>query len=398
MIFWIAVAVLAAAVTYAVTRPLGRARDVGTTGQAGLAVYKDQLSEIDSDRARGILSDTEAEAARTEIARRVLRQVDDDKKVAVATKALPERSTLPVFYAAWAAIPALSLALYLSYGAPGKPGQPLSERLAAKVDTAQTNDLVAKVEARLREHPDDGKGWDVIAPVYMAQGSFAEAADAYASAMKYLGESAKRLEGFSVARIRASNGLVPEDAKKSLNRALELEPKKMEPRIWLGLAKEQEGDIKGAVADYQALLNAGAPEAPWRKAVEDRLSALQAKPADEVQAKPAAEGQSNSVAEPGKSEPGKVDAPAAPDAAAVAGMAPEAREQMINKMVEGLAARLKTNGNDLTGWLKLVRAYSVLGRNNDAANALSNARKQFASDAKSLAELNDLAKSLGLGS
>ena len=377
MIFWIAVAVLAAAVTYAVTRPLGRARDVGTTGQAGLAVYKDQLSEIDSDRARGILSDTEAEAARTEIARRVLRQVDDDKKVAVATKALPERSTLPVFYAAWAAIPALSLALYLSYGAPGKPGQPLNERLAAKVDDAQTNDLVAKVEARLREHPEDGKGWDVIAPIYMAQGNFEDAANAYATAMKYLGESAKRLEGFSVARIRASNDLVPEDAKKSLNRALELEPKHPEPRIWLALGKEQEGNITGAVADYQSLLSAAAPDAPWRKAVQKRLAALQAK-------MPA--------------EPGKVAAPANPDAAAVANMAPEAQQQMINNMVEGLAARLKKDGHDLTGWLKLVRAYKVLGRNEDAASALSEARKQFASDEKSLSELNDLAKSLGLGS
>ena len=79
-------------------------------------------------------------------------------------------------------------------------------------------------------------------------------------------------------------------------------------------------------------------------------------------------------------------------------MAPEARQQMINNMVEGLAERLKKDGNDLTGWLKLVRAYKVLGRNDDAASALSEARKQFASDEKSLSELNDLAKSLGLGS
>lgn len=378
MAFWIAVAVLAAAVTFAVTRPLGRLGDGGADApQADLAVYKDQLSEIDRDRTRGTLSDEEAEAARAEIARRVLRQADDDKILATATKTAPLRSLLPVFFAAWAAIPLLSLALYMSYGAPGRPGQPLSERLAAKTDSAPANDLVAKVEARLRDHPEDGKGWEVIAPVYMAQGSFEQAANAYASAMVFLGETAKRLEGFSVARIRASNGLVPEDAKKALNRALELEPKRQEPRIWLGLAKEQEGDIAGAISDYQTLLNAGSPDAPWLKAVEDRLAALQAKPA---------------------SEPGKVEAPAAPDAAAVAGMAPEAREQMIVKMVDGLAARLKTNGYDLSGWLKLVRAYKVLGRENEAVSALSEARKTFANDDKSLAELNDLAKSLGLGS
>ncbi len=379
MIFWIAVATLAAAVTYAVTRPLGRAHDVAVANQSDLAVYKDQLGEIDRDVERGILSEGEAEAARAEIARRVLRQADDDKKIAQGlTKPSDRRSLLPVFYAASTLIPALSLALYLSYGSPGIPGQPLNERLAGTPETAQANDLVAKVEARLRDHPDDGQGWDVIAPVYMAQGSFGESADAYASAMRLLGESAKRLEGFAMARIRASNGLVPEDAKKALNRALQLEPKRQEPRIWLALAKEQEGDTAGAISEYQTLLNSGPANAPWRKAVEDRLAGL-----------PTA---------PQRAEPGKVDAPSAPGAAAVAGMAPAEREQMILKMVGGLAERLKKDGNDLPGWLKLVRAYKVLGRDGEAAGALTQARKTFANDEKSLSELNELAKSLGLGS
>ena len=77
------------------------------------------------------------------------------------------------------ALPVASLALYLAYGAPGLPGQPLSERIATASDTMKPNDLVAKVEARLRDHPDDGTGWDVIAPVYYAMGRYADAAAAY---------------------------------------------------------------------------------------------------------------------------------------------------------------------------------------------------------------------------
>ena len=163
------------------------------------------------------------------------------------------------------------------------------------------------------------------------------------------------------------------------------EPPRVQELYDQAKAAQSKGDITGAIADYQSLLTAGAPDAPWRKAAEDRLASLQAKPAAEMQSKPV-------------TEPGKVDAPASPDATAVAGMAPAARAQMIVKMVEGLAERLKKDGNDLTGWLKLVRAYSVLGRNSDATNALSEARKKFATDEKSLSELNDLAKSLGLGS
>jgi cytochrome c-type biogenesis protein CcmH len=74
------------------------------------------------------------------------------------------------------------------------------------------------------------------------------------------------------------------------------------------------------------------------------------------------------------------------------------REKFIGQMVDNLAARLKENGNDLGGWMRLVRSYVILGRHADAVTALASARGQFASDQKSLAQLNDLAQSLGLGS
>src|SRR5262249_54082207 len=68
------------------------------------------------------------------------------------------------------------------------------------------------------------------------------------------------------------------------------------------------------------------------------------------------------------------------------------------QMVEGLGARLKRDGRDLAGWQRLVNAYVVLGRKDDALSALADARKTFGGDEKALAELAALAKSLGLGS
>ena len=78
-------------------------------------------------------------------------------------------------------------------------------------------------------------------------------------------------------------------------------------------------------------------------------------------------------------------------------MTPEDRNRFIGQMVERLAARLKSDGRDLAGWLKLMRAYKVLGRDSDAAVALKDAKAQFEGDQKSLAEIEQAAKSLGLG-
>lgn len=374
MIFWILVAALSALVTYWVTRPL-LARQTSATpvgaGAADIAVYKDQLIEIDADLARGQISAAEAEAARAEVSRRLLRAGSD---AAGTANTAPARAQLSrVHMAATAALPLVSLGLYLVYGSPDLPGLPLKERMAAAPERSSADELVAKVEARLREEPDDGKGWDILAPVYVAQGRFAEAVDAFANAMRILGETPRRLEGLAMADIRASDGLVTERARKAFERSLALEPKRIEPRLWLAFAQEQDGDLAGAAASYKALIAEAPADASWRKAVEERLAGVEAKAS------------------------GK--APPAPEQAAnaIANLPAEQRE-MIDKMVAGLASRLKENGNDLEGWLKLMRALKVLGRDSEAASALTDARKQFSGDGKALEAIDGLAKTLGLAS
>jgi cytochrome c-type biogenesis protein CcmH len=274
------------------------------------------------------------------------------------------------------------MALYLTYGTPGLPGDPLSERLARAENTRNPNDLIAKVEQRLREHPDDGTGWSVIAPVYYAMGRYPDAATAYANAMRLVGETPERLQGFANARIRAENGIVPADARKALQRILVIAPDRKEPRIWLALAKEQDGKIDEAAADYRKLIDEAPTDAPWRKVIEARLASLTSGQ------KPAAE------TAPQTSTP---SAASAPDAAAVASMAPEQRQAFINGMVDRLAERLKTNGADVEGWLRLIRAYEVLGRRDDAVKALGDAKTNLRSDSAGLARVEDLARKLKLG-
>ena len=393
MVFWILVAGLVAAVTLAITRPLIRpAPQPAGAADADIAVYKDQLKEIAADEARGTLAAGEAESARTEIARRLLRATQDNPKVESAPRAGDRnRFILPISILTSVTLPIASLGLYLAYGAPGMPAQPLSERIAQATDANKPNDLVAKVEERLHEHPEDGLGWDVIAPVYYAMGRYNDAAGAYQNALRLVGESPRRLQGFANARIRIENGIVPEDARKALERILVIAPNSVEPRIWLALAKEQDGRLAEAAADYKKLVTEAPADAPWRKAIEERLASIAA---DAGGATAAGQGAAGDTPTPPVSSPPVANS----DAAAVMSMSPEERQAFITRMVDGLAARLKADGSDAAGWVKLIRAYQVLGRRDDAVKALSDARANLKGNEVGLAQVEVLAKELGLGS
>lgn len=384
MIFWILVALLSAVVTYVVTRPLMQPADaLPDASDADIAVYKDQLTEIDADEARGAISTSEAEAARAEVGRRVLRKTG--RKSAAQPQALTGAFTKPIHLVTTLALPLASVALYMTFGAPGLPGEPLATRVAAPVSGANTDDLIAKVEARLRSHPEDGKGWDVIAPVYLVQGKFVDAANAFATAMKILGESPRRLQGFAEARIRAENGVVPDDARKALQTMLAANPKDVETRIWLALAKEQDGKSAEAAADYRALLAEAPADAEWRGVIQQRLTRLENPTAAEAE-----------IGAP--PPPPASGGPTAAEMAAAQKMTPEERVAMIDKMVNGLAEKLKTNGRDKDGWQKLIRAYQMLGRKDEAVKAVASAKAGLAGDDGAVREIEDFAKALGVGS
>ena len=149
--------------------------------------------------ARGLIGEAEAESARIEIARRLL-----------ATDKTPRASggaqggggvSRAALIGVSALLPLLALGFYLSYGSPGLPDQPLAVRLNDPANEQNIAALVTRVEARLREHPEDGEGWDVIAPVYLGWRRYGDAANAYEQAIRLLGESPARLSGFGQALV-----------------------------------------------------------------------------------------------------------------------------------------------------------------------------------------------------
>ena len=173
-------------------------------------------------------------------------------------------------------LPLLSLGLYLTYGSPRLPDQPLAARLDDPANEQNIDALVARVEARMRAYPEEGEGWEAIAPVYLRAGRYSDAAEAYARAVKLLGPSPKLLSGQGQALVLANNGLVTKEAREMLEEALARDGTLLEPRILIAIAKEQDGQFKEAVEDWRALLANAKEDEPWRAMAEKRMQAAEA--------------------------------------------------------------------------------------------------------------------------
>jgi cytochrome c-type biogenesis protein CcmH len=383
MLLWLVCAVLSAAVLAFVLRPLWDGVSTRSDGDSS-AVYRDQLTEIAADRERGLIDAAEAEAARIEVARRLLATDPDGSPSKGATTEIPPRSSRAqrLALALGIVVPLATALTYWLVGSPRLPDQPLAARMKAPLETADPGRLVAAVEARLAQHPDDGQGWDVIAPVYLRGGAFAKAVEAYSRAIKLLGETPKRLAGFAEASVLANDGQVTDVAREAWAKLARLEPERPEPRFWLAVAEEQAGRLAEAIAGYRALLASAPADASWRPLVEERITAAEARRVggtpDATARSPASKG------------------PSEADVAAADKLSPADRQRMIEGMVEGLAARLAKDGRDLEGWQRLIRAYTVLGRREQALAALKSARGAFEKEPQSLSTLAELARALGL--
>ncbi len=385
MALWLAFAVIAALTVAALLRPLLRGDEAALDSQeADLAVYRDQLTEIDAEREQGLMGAAEAEAARAELARRMIARAEQGKATSArgGSAATLPRTAVQVL---GAIIPVAAILLYANYGSPTLPDRPFADRAKQSQEKNSVAELVAKVEARLAEHPEEAQGWDVLGPVYVMQQRYPEAIDAFKKAITLAGETPKRLAGIAEASLAQSNGIVTEDARKAFERLIALDPKRAEARFWLAIAKEQDGRLAAAAEDLEQLLKDFQLDDAARKATEERLSDIR--------------GRLGPRAPDGAAAPAPAASPASgPDAAAVAALPEGERAAFVERMVSGLAERLKKDGKDVQGWVKLVRAYKVLGRETDAKAALVDARKALAGEPSALAEIDAAAKSLGLGS
>ncbi|MBB4121604.1 c-type cytochrome biogenesis protein CcmI [Martelella radicis] len=350
MIFAITALLILVVVALAVTLPLLRKppeHETGLgTGQA--SVYRDQLREIEREKSDGLLSEKEYEAARAEIGRRLL-AVADGASHAPSAQA-DRRKVRWVAVAAIMAVVAGAGLLYPLLGTPGAPDQPLAARMNA--DEPDLAVLVARVEQHLAENPDDGRGWDVIAPIYLRENRFDAAENAYSNAIRVSGVTAERLAGQGEAIVAMNSGIVTDEALDIFRRVETIDPQELRALYFIALAAEQSGDHAVAVERFRRLENALPEASPWREMVARRIVLNSERLAD------------GGVVENGPDEEA---------VAAAAQLSPEARVEMIDGMVSGLEQRLKGNPDDIDGWMRLIRSYTVLGDDEKATLALRQA-------------------------
>ena len=365
MTLWFVLALMTVAAVFAVLWPLSR--NAMAPAGSDVEVYRDQLEEIERDRAAGRIEPGEAEAARVEVSRRLIAAAD---AAPVAPGAGAGHRRRAVALAALILLPLGAGALYLALGSPLLPGQPQMARRDAPPEQRSVEELVARVEAHLEQNPNDGRGWEVVAPVYLRLNRLEDAVRARRNALRLLGPTTEREADLGEALTFVANGMVTAEAKETFDRALKIDPQAFKARYFLGLAAEQDGRREDAAKIWRALLDGAPAGAPWLGFVRESLARV----------------------DPSFTVPG----PSAADVAAAGEMSPEQRNEMVRGMVDRLAERLKQEGSDVDGWLRLLRAYMVLGEPDKARAAAGDARRALAGEPEKVRQVEDLIKGLGL--
>lgn len=372
-----------------------RSGDVESALEYDMAVYADQLAELDQEVESGAIAPAEAAAARAEIERRMLR-------AAAESSASGRRSGRPLSHVAAvlivAAVPVTAGGLYLYIGSPGLPDMPLQARmdLAPAQPDPEEQDLATLTEQlaeRMEQRPDDPLGWTMLGRSYRALGRFAEAAGAFERAVELSDDPPPGLlTDLAEVLVMGAGGAVPPEAIDHVGRALDADPLDPKARFYLAEARDQAGDRYEALAILRGVEDDSAPDAPWMATVRGRIARLSGElgvdpqdveprhlaetapatplgatgpaPGDDQQMLP--EGLGGSVADGGSPTPGQM--------AAMQDMSPEERARAIRGMVERLAARMEAEPENLDGWIRLGRAWTVLGEREEAIDAIERAQ------------------------
>jgi len=276
-----------------------------------------------------------------------------------------------VLIASLAALAMAAGGLYLKFGSPELGVTPFAGEHNPAPDQQSVQNLVAQAEAHLQRDPGDGHGWEILGPVYMRLNRYSDAVTAWNNALQILGESAERDANLGEALTAEANDVVTADAKAAFERALALDKTSVTARYYLGLAAEQDGQREQAAKIWSDLLADAPADAFWVGDVRKALARVQ--------------GGSASPSGPQALQAGTADQPTDRQAA------------MIQGMVDRLASRLKQDGSDVDGWIRLVRSYKVLKDPEKARAAAAEAQQALAQDPGKLKQFNAALEALDSG-
>lgn len=360
MIFAV-LALLTAVVVWFVVRPLLRnAPPPPTRAAFDMEVHRDQLGEVARDLARGTIDAKEAQAARAEIGRRMLALANEP----AAAPAQSGGSRL-LAAALALALPAVAFALYLDRGEPGAPGSSFAEqRDAGAGQDAQLVEFARSLRARVASNPDDLEAWVRLAQVSAAFNLAEDALAAWRAADRLAGNPPELAGALGEAAVLAANGQVTPEAERAFARVLAADPGDPRARYYMGQALAQAGDRAAAVRIWFDLAAASPPDAPWLATVREALTRTAREARIELSQLGVSPGNRPAVASLAPPQSLFAAVPPAsgvpPGGAALLALPEAERQQAIRGMVEGLAARLESQPDDLDGWQRLARAWQAL--------------------------------------
>jgi cytochrome c-type biogenesis protein CcmH len=254
-------------------------------------------------------------------------------------------------------VPVSAFLLYQDLGAPGLPDFPHDERSAMGDRAPELRTLAEQLRARLEQDPTEVRAWILLGRTYAQLDEHEKAAKVYEKALGLDGGNADLRAAYGEALVLAAKGIVTPDARQTFETVLGKVPNDPRALFYLAVADEQGGKLKEALGRWATLIEASPPDAPWIGIARERAGKTAA-----------ALG-----LDPAKAVPPALKGPTADDMAAARSMNPEDRRAMIEAMVQRLADRMKETPDDLQGWLRLGRSYTVVEKHADARDALAKA-------------------------
>ncbi|MGF7147720.1 cytochrome c-type biogenesis protein CcmH [Sphingomonas zeicaulis] len=268
-------------------------------------------------------------------------------------------------------------------GAAAAPGSPVGD-----VDS-----MIGQLEARLKQNPEDVAGWSLLGRSFMVTNRFAEAATAYDRATKLAPDNVENWSAKGEALVYAAGDKVPPEALAAFGEALKRDPKDARARYYQGVDKYYQGDKKGAVDAWLAVLGDTPAGADWEAGLRERITEVAAEAKIDVSKQLAAVGPAAPL--PSTATDG-IPGPSREQMAAATQLPPGQQDAMVNGMVEGLEAKLKANPRDEAGWIRLMRSRMVLNQPDRAGAALQSGLAAFGSDSAVQNRLRQSARQLGV--
>jgi cytochrome c-type biogenesis protein CcmH len=381
----------------------GRTKDAPSS----LDVYKDQLAEVDRDKAQGLIDETEAASARLEIELRILAAgKGDDGPAETVSPNWQYRMVTGV-----AAVVVLgSVGLYAALGRPDLPSAQSEALATGGQESAQGGEaqggsevemLVKRLEKRMADNPKDPEGWRLLGWSYYNMARYKDAVAAYRRAVDLQQDNPALKAMLGEAMVSEAGDRVTDAALAVFEQVLAVSPNDERARFFKGVFKAQNGDNQGALDEWLALYKAAPADAEWVTDLRTRIEETAKQAGIDVsarlaEARPAAS--ATAAAGSAASQPSAAAAPG-PSAADVENakqMKPEDRQNMAAGMVERLASRLESSPKDADGWIMLIRSRMVMKDAEKARAALEKAKTVFADEPDTQKRIVEAAQAMGV--